>query len=121
MELAFLENLLKKPEALDIEDFLNNIDMEEEVSYEDADAFVKPVVLNAQEDAQVVLNEAKAGNIVLVNIGDLSKRNAIKLKELITDIKVGIEQINGDIARVSDDKVIITPSKVKIIKRKEHR
>jgi len=117
--LTFLEKVLGREEAVDIEEFLNAMDVEEETTYEDADAFVKPLTLNRTEDAQLVINEAKAGNIVLLNIGDLSKRNAIKLKELITDIKSNVHAINGDIARISQDRVLITPSKVKIVKRRE--
>lgn len=119
--MAFLEKVLKKEEGLDIEDFLNNLDAEDETIYEDADAFVKPITLATDADITVVLAEAKAGNIVLLNIGDLSKRNAIKLKELVTKIRAGVESINGDIARISQERVLITPSKVKIIKKKEGR
>ncbi len=117
--MAFLEKVLKKQEGIDIEEFLNTLDEEEETLYEDADAFVKPMTLLRDEDTDTVLNEAKQGNIVLLNIADLSRRNAIKLKELVTAIKSGIEEIDGDIARISQDRVLVTPSKVKIIKKKE--
>ncbi len=117
--MAFLDKVLKKEEGIDIEDFLNNLDVEDETLYEDADAFVKPLTLEKQEDVALVLNETKAGNIILLNIEFLSKRNAIKLKELVSEIKTGIEGIDGDIARISQDRVLITPSKVKIIKKKE--
>ncbi|MBN1940955.1 MAG: cell division protein SepF [Candidatus Diapherotrites archaeon] len=117
--MAFLEKVLKKSDSIDIEDFLNNLDVEDETLYEDADAYVKPVSLNTPEDVNVVLNEAKAGNVVLLNIGGLNKRNVLKLKELITQIRTGVEQINGDIARISQDRVLVTPSKVKIVKSKE--
>lgn len=117
--MAFLEKVLRKEEGIDIEEFLNNLDTEDENIYEDADAFVKPMALNGDEDIENILKESKQGNIVLLNIEGLSKRNAIKLKELITKIKARIEEIDGDIARISHDKVLITPSKVKIIKRKE--
>ena len=116
-----MEKVLKKREGIDIEEFLNNLDVEDETMYEEADAFVKPITLSTAEDAQVVVSEAKQGNIILLNIGDLSKRNAIKLKELITNIKGQIVEINGDIARISHERLLITPSKVKIIKRKEAR
>ncbi|MBN2067370.1 MAG: cell division protein SepF [Candidatus Diapherotrites archaeon] len=117
--MAFLEKVMKKPEGIDIEEFLNNLDTEDETLYEDADAFVKPFTLATDTDTATVLNEAKSGNIVLLNIGDLSKRNAIKLKEIVTKIKSGIDEIDGDIARISQDRVLVTPSKVKIIKKKE--
>jgi len=116
--MAFLEKVLKKEDSIDMEEFLNNLDVEDETIYEDADAYVKPISLARSEDVDAVLNEAKAGNVVLLNIGDLSKRNAMKLKELITQIKTGVEGINGDIARISQDRVLVTPSRVKIIKNK---
>ena len=118
--MSFLEKVIKKPEGIDIEEFLNNLDSEDETTiYEDADAFVKPVTLITDEDVEGVLNEAKQGNIVLLNIGDLSKRNTIKLREYVSKIKAGVDEINGDIARISHDRVLVTPSKVKIIKKKE--
>jgi len=117
--MAFLDKVLKKEEEIDIEDFLNNLDVEDETLYEDADAFVKPLNLEKSEDVEIVLNETKAGNIILLNIEILAKRNAIKLKDLISEIKTGIDSIDGDIARISHDRVLITPSKVKIIKKRE--
>ncbi len=117
--MAFLEKVMKKQEGIDIEEFLNTLDTDDATLYEDADAFVKPFTLATDTDGETVISEAKSGNIVLLNIGDLGKRNAIKLKEIITKIKDGIDEIDGDIARISHDRVLITPSKVKIIKKKE--
>jgi len=117
--MAFLEKVLRKEDGIDIEDFLNNLDADDDTIYEEADAFVKPVTLTTEADTANIVQEAKAGNIVLLNIGELSKRNAIKLKELVTRIKSGVEEIDGDIARISHDRVLVTPSKVKIIKKKE--
>jgi hypothetical protein len=118
--MAFMEKLIgRKKDEFDVEEFLNKMDTEQEDPYEDADAFVKPITLNNESDRDLVLEEAKKGNIVLVNIADLSKRNAQKLKELVNSIKAGVQSINGDIARVSQEKVLVTPSRVKIIKRRE--
>ena len=117
--MAFLDNVFKKEESVDIEDFLNNMDMDDQTLYEDADAYVKPLSLNSDDDVNVVLNEAKAGNIVLLNIEPLAKRNALKLKNLVESIKEGVATIDGDIARISQDRVLITPSKVKIMKNRK--
>ncbi|MEM0359910.1 MAG: cell division protein SepF [Candidatus Diapherotrites archaeon] len=117
--MAFASKLFKKEPGIDVEEFLNTLDVEEEAMYEDADAFVKPMTLSTQEDAAAVMKEARDGNIVLLNIEGLAKRNAIKLKELITSIKNQVMEIDGDIARISTDRVLITPSRVKIVKQKE--
>lgn len=120
MVLAFLDKVFgKKENDEDIEEFLNTIDVEEESEYENAKAFVKPLTLNRSEDITVIINEAKQGNTVLLNISDLGKRNAVKLKELVTELRGKIHEINGDIARISPERVLITPTDVKIIKKKE--
>lgn len=116
--MAFLDKVFKKEEAINIEEFLNSLDVEEETMYEDVDAFVKPMSLTSPEDAERVVNEAKEGNIILLNIEGLAKRNALRLKELVTKIKEQIMEIDGDIARISHDRILITPSKVKIIKKR---
>ena len=118
MNMGLFKKVMTKEEGVDIEDFLNNLDEVEEESYDDADAFVKPMDLVVDSDVEAIINEAKQGNIVLMNISDLAKRNALKLKELIGVIKVEIKAVDGDIARISQGRVLITPSKVKIIKKK---
>mgnify|MGYP002639491654 CR=1 FL=1 len=117
--MAFLEKIIRKDEEIDIEEFLNNLDESDENIYDDAEAFVKPMDLSGNEDIEGIMKEIKQGNIILLNVESLSKRNVIKLKELITKIKDGIDEVDGDIARISAEKVLITPSKVKIIKKKE--
>lgn len=117
--VAFLEKVMKKEDEINIEDFLNNMDEKEEMTYEDADAFVKPMQLERDEDVAPIVMEAKAGNIVLIDMGGLKKRNALKLKDLLSHIKAEITMINGDLAGISDTRILVTPSRVKIIKRKE--
>lgn len=116
--MGFFNKVMSKNEGVDLEEFLNNLDEVQEESYDDADAFVKPMDLVVDADVNVIMGEVKNGNIALVNIADLSKRNALKLKELIGLIKEEVRSIDGDIARISQGRVLVTPSKVKIIKRK---
>lgn len=118
--MGFFDKVLRsETETVDIEEFLNNMDVQDEVMYEDADAYVKPIVLRDNGDIESVSQELKAGNIILLNIEDLSKRNQSKLRELITSLKDVVGQINGDIARISEEKIIVTPSRVKIVKRRD--
>ncbi|MFH1256723.1 MAG: cell division protein SepF [Candidatus Diapherotrites archaeon] len=114
--MGFFEKVVGKKDELDIEEFLNNLDVEEEAMYEDADAYVKPLSLQTDADKDLVIEELKKGNVILLNIADLSKRNQMKLRELINQIKGTVHDINGDIARISQERVIITPQRVKIIK-----
>jgi SepF-like predicted cell division protein (DUF552 family) len=119
--MAFIEKMLKKSksEDVDIEDFLNNLDVSEEEMYDDADAYVKPIMLKADTDLKSIAKELKEGNIVLLNVSDLVKRSPVRLKEQLAKLKRFVTEIDGDIARISDEQVILTPTKIKIIKRKK--
>ena len=116
--MSFFNKAMSKKDNVDLEDFLNKLDEVQEETYENADAFVKPMDLVVDADADAVIKEAKQGNLVLLNIADLQKRNKVKLKELVTKIKAEVKAIDGDIAGVSAERLLVTPSKVKIIKKK---
>ena len=117
--MGILNNLFtSQTDQVDVEDFLNNMNVEEETVYEDADAYVKPVNLREAGDVQVVEKELKDGNLVLLNVEDMQKRNAKSLRDMIVSIKALVSSIDGDIAGVSPGKILITPARVKIVKRK---
>ena len=107
----------KEAEDEQIEEFLNSMDVSEESMYEDADALVKPMAVSEETDVRRAIEEMKKGNLLLLNIGDMQKRNAQKLREFIGALKAAAAEIDGDIARISADRVLVTPSKVKIVKR----
>ena len=56
-------------------------------------------------------------NIILLNISEMDKRPNTQ-KTIVESIKEYITKINGDIARIDQDKILLTPAKVKIIKKK---
>jgi SepF-like predicted cell division protein (DUF552 family) len=118
VSLSFFEKVMKKEDNVNLDEFLNTLDQVEEESYENADALVKPLDLNTDVDAEAVIREVKQGNLVLANIADLNKRNKAKLKELLGRIKSEIKAMDGDMAGISAERILVTPSKVKIIKKK---
>jgi SepF-like predicted cell division protein (DUF552 family) len=101
---------------MNIEEYMNTVEMENvDVLHEAADFYVKPIALENENDVSVIKEELKAKNIILLNVTPMSKQPN-KLKQTIDNIKVYITQINGDIARIDNDKILLTPSKVKIVK-----
>ena len=117
--MGFFDKVIsKKTDDENIEEILNNMDVTEESMYDDADALVKPIALENDSDVQVVATEIKAGNIVLLNVGAMVKRNKSKLKELVGRIKEEALKIDGDIVGISEDRILVTPSKVKVVRKK---
>ncbi len=104
---------------LNIEEYMNTVEMENvDVLHEAADFYVKPIALESENDLNVIQEELKARNIILLNVSPM-KRNAAKLKMIIDNIKTYVGRINGDIARIDEDKILLTPGKVKIVKSRK--
>lgn len=117
--MAFLEKVFRRQDDVDMDEFLNNMDTEtEEDQYADAKALVKPVELTTDKDIEMTVKELQMGNFVLLNIGEMKKRNVVKLRELVGSLRAQVEGMKGDLAMVSNDKVLLTPSMIKIVKRK---
>ena len=103
---------------VDIEEYLDTLGLEEgDLLEEHADMWIKPYALDQVIDIEKVTDELKKGNIVLLNIEPLYKKNTIKLRQAVSELKSTILDINGDIARLSEHKVLVTPSGVKIAKK----
>ncbi len=104
---------------LDVEEYMNAAEMDDvDIMHEPAEHYVKPVALEQQEDVEQIKSELAQGNIVLMNIKEMSKRPNT-LKSIVDDLKESVEKLNGDIARIDDDKILLTPKKIKIIKTKK--
>jgi SepF-like predicted cell division protein (DUF552 family) len=104
-------------ESMSFDEVMNSMDDRDvDVLHGPADFYVKPISLESDADLASVDAELKAGNIVLLNIGPVS-RNPAKLKDAISMLNSYAAGVDGDIARISEDKVLLTPKRIKISKR----
>ncbi len=103
---------------INLEEYMNAAEMEDvDVMHEPADHYVKPVSLQQQTDVDLIKKELSTGNIVLLNITEMAKRPNT-LKSVVDDLKGYAEKIDGDIARLDAEKILLTPGKIKIVKTK---
>lgn len=82
-----------------------------------ADFYVKRVDLRNEGDGDLAITELVSKNIIILNVRPLSKQPN-RLKGIISKLKVHTGKSNGDIALLSHDMIILTPSNVKIVKSK---
>lgn len=113
--MAILDKMFTKKEALDIDEFLNNMEMETEP--EDIDFYIKPLNLQSSSEVDAAINELKHRNIILLDIENISKRNPQRAKQFIDQLKIFVKDNGGDLALISKSKIMVVPSKVKIIKQ----
>lgn len=104
---------------VDIEEYLDTLGLEQDdLLVEHADMWVRPYSLEEVLDVEKIAAELRKGNIILLNIQPLFKKNAIKLRQAVSELKGTVHEINGDMARVTEHKLLVTPSGVKIAKGK---
>lgn len=102
-------------EEEDVEKYLNQLGLEEgDLMEEEADTWVDSMTLEKIDDVQNVMGQIREGNIVLVDIEPLYKKNNVKLRQSISELKGTVSDLNGDIARLSEEKVLVTPAGIKI-------
>lgn len=105
--------------GMNIEEYMNSAEMEDvDLLHEPADMYVKPVTLTSERDVEPIEAEVSKKNIILLDISELNKRPTTR-NTIITNLKAYVEKINGDIGQIDENRLLITPAKVKIIKRKK--
>ncbi len=105
--------------GINVEEYMNSAEMKDvDLMNEPADFYVKPVLLKDENDVNVIEGELNKKNIVLLNVTELSKRPNT-LKKIVETLKDYVEKTGGDIAMISADRMLLTPSKVKIVKSKK--
>ncbi|MEM0086834.1 MAG: cell division protein SepF [Candidatus Micrarchaeaceae archaeon] len=104
---------------MDIEEYMNSAEMENvDILNEPADMYVKPLNVTTESDLKVIEDELNKKNIILMNIEELSKRPNTT-NNMLAELKTFVGKINGDIARIDEKRIMVTPAKVKIIKSKK--
>ena len=79
---------------------MNAAEMDDvDIMHEPADHYIKPVALVQHTDLELIKKELSSNNIVLMNITEMEKRPNT-LKSAIDDLKVFVDKMNGDIARI---------------------
>lgn len=76
--------------------------------------FIRILTLNDFSDVERVQNELRNGNVVWLRIKPLKEKDMIELKRAIDRLKKTVMSLEGDIAGVDEDYVILTPEGVRI-------
>ncbi|MFA4946424.1 MAG: cell division protein SepF [Candidatus Micrarchaeia archaeon] len=113
-----LSKALGLSREMNLDEFMSAAEAEEvDVMHESADFYVKPISLQTEADVKIVEEELKNRNIVLLNITPIA-RNPQKLKDAIASLRKYASDLNGDVARIDENKILLTPARVKIVKKR---
>lgn len=104
---------------INIEEYMNSVEMDDvDMMHEPADMYIKPVSITSEDEVKAIEEEIAKKNIILLDITELNKRPNTRTN-VVAELKKYVDSVNGDIGQIDASRILITPSKVKIIKRKK--
>lgn len=108
----------EEAEEIDIEEYLNDLSIREGKIIEREDiTYVKPMDLDTEgKGVGSVIKELEKNNIVVLNVSNLL-HNKILLREIIQELRDTCTELNGDVGRISQEKILLVPNGMRIVHR----
>lgn len=76
--------------------------------------YLKTSTLNSLEELDEIKGELETGNIAIIRLTPLFDKDLDDVKRAVRKLKKFIGEIDGDIASLGEDRIVVTPSHVKI-------
>lgn len=80
--------------------------------------YLKALPLRALEDVDIVKREVQSGNILILKVSPLAKKSVDDVKQAVSELVEFTQAVGGDIARLGEERVVITPAPIKIWREK---
>ncbi|UCE97071.1 MAG: cell division protein SepF [Candidatus Bathyarchaeota archaeon] len=69
-------------------------------------------------DLNVIKHEVKSGNILIVKVTPLADKSIPDIKKAVNELCEFVKTVDGDIARLGEERIVITPLGVRIWREK---
>ena len=83
------------------------------------EVYLKAMPLRNLEDVELVKREINAGNILILKVSPLATKRIEDVKQAINELHEFTQSIGADIARLGEERVVITPPSIKIWRREK--
>jgi len=98
-----------------IEKFVNRLTGTEQTpANTSTKVYLRALPLRTLDDVETVKREVKSGNILILRISPLAKKSIEDIKRAVDEICEFIKLVGGDIARLGEERVVVTPSSIQI-------
>ena len=77
-----------------------------------------PIPLRDLSDVETVKNEVKNGNILILRVTPLASKNIEDVKQAVNELYEFAESIDGDIARLGEERIVVCPANIRIWREK---
>ena len=80
--------------------------------------YLKAFPLRTLSDVDLVKQEVNSGNIMILKISPLAAKSIEDVKRAVNELCEFTQNVGGDIARLGEERVVVTPSAVRIWREK---
>ena len=78
--------------------------------------YLKAITIRDSSDIHSIKEDIKKGMILILRVTPLAQKDVEKLRKVVEELYVIARDSNADIARLGDERIIVTPQGVKIWK-----
>ena len=82
-----------------------------------SDRYLKALSLRNFEDVDIIKHEIKSGNILIIRVTALAEKSVDDVKRAVNELNECAKSVGGDIARLGEERIVVTPSWIKIWRR----
>ncbi|MFI5423132.1 MAG: cell division protein SepF [Candidatus Nitrosopolaris sp.] len=76
--------------------------------------YLKAITLRDMSDIPAIKDDAKKHMILILRVTPLAQKDVVELRKAIEDLYKYVQSVGGDIARLGEERVVITPPSVRI-------
>jgi len=76
--------------------------------------YLKAITLRDMSDIPSIEDDAKKRMILILRVTPLAQKDVVELRKAIEDLYKYVQSVGGDIARLGEERVVITPPSVRI-------
>ena len=80
--------------------------------------YLKAMPLRKLADLDEIKSEVKSGKILIIKVSPLANKSVKDIKTAVNELCSFAEAVAGDIARLGEERIVITPSGVRIWREK---
>ena len=83
---------------------------------QEAPTYLKAITIRDSSDIHTINEDIKKGMVLILRVTPLAQKDVKKLRKMVEELYVIARDSNADIARLGEERIIVTPPNVKICK-----
>ena len=80
--------------------------------------YQKAFPLRRLSDLETIKREVESGNVLIVKISPLASKSVEDVKTVVNELCDFVKLVNGDIARLGEERIVVTPTNVRVWREK---